>query len=473
MIAATTAQVAAVLDVSAAALGDAHDRAVTGVVTDSRIVTPGDIYVARQGEHADGVDFAADAMARGAVATIATREVPGVPTLVVADADAALTDLAAWVRDTVDPDVVAVTGSVGKTTTKDFVAAGVAPSRRVVAAVGSYNNDVGVPLTVVRTTSDTEVLVAELGARGVGQVARLSRLLRPDVAIVTAVAGVHLELFGTLEQVALAKGELVESLPPDGVAVLNHDDHRVAAMASRTSAKVLAVSATGAVDADLVAKQLHLDAQARASFTAVTPWGNHDVDLPIAGAHHVGNALLALAAAGAVGADVAAAAAALGTTNVSSGRSRVLVIDGVTIVDDSYNANPTSTIAALDTIAAMDLAGTRVAVLGVMAEIGDDHDAEHRRVGAHAATTVDRLVVVGEAATGLAVGARSAGMQSVVEVADAAAAIHHLQQAPARAGDGVLVKASRVEALDRVVEAMGGAATGTPHASASQGEGAA
>ncbi len=207
------------------------------MVTDSRIVTPGDLYVARQGEYADGADFAADALARGAVATVATRDLPGVPTLVVADADVALTDIATWVRDTAEARVVAVTGSVGKTTTKDLAAAAMAPSRRVVAAVGSYNNDVGVPLTVVRTTPETEVLVAELGARGVGQVARLCQWLRPDVAVVTAVAGVHLELFGSLEQVAVAKGELVESLPADGVAVLNHDDHRVAAMAARTSAQ--------------------------------------------------------------------------------------------------------------------------------------------------------------------------------------------------------------------------------------------
>ncbi len=205
----------------------------------------------------------------------------------------------------------------------------------------------------------------------------------------------------------------------------------------------------------------------------MTPWGDHDVALPIAGAHHVGNALLALAAAGAVGADVAAAAAALGAASVSSGRSRILVVDGVTIVDDSYNANPTSTVAALDTMAAMDLAGTRVAVLGVMAEIGDDHDAEHRRVGAHAATIVDRLVVVGEAAAGLADGARSAGMDGVVEVADADAAIDHLRQVPLRAGDGLLVKASRVEALDRVVAALGGTTPDEPGSSTGQQEGAA
>lgn len=456
MIATSTADLATALGMSTTALGPAGDATVTGVVTDSRIVASGDLYVARQGEHADGADFAADAMARGAVAAIATREIPGVPTIVVDDADAALTAIATWVRDTVDPRVVAVTGSVGKTTTKDLVAAAVAPSHRVVAAVGSYNNDVGVPLTVVRTTQDTEVLVAELGARGVGQVARLCGWLRPDVAIVTAVAGVHMELFGSLEQIAVAKGELVESLPANGVAVLNHDDTRVAGMASRTSARVLAVSATGATGADVVAQHVRLDARARAAFTAVTPWGDHEVHLPIAGRHHVGNALLALAAAGAVDADVTAAAAALGSAPVSGGRSRIVAAAGVTVVDDSYNANPTSTMAALDTLASMDLSGDRIAVLGVMAEIGDDHDAEHRRVGAHAATALDRLVVVGDAASGIAGGARSAGLASVVVVADAAGAIEHLRQVPARAGDGVLVKASRVEALDRVVEAMWG-----------------
>lgn len=456
MMPVTVAGLAAVLDAELDATDDVRERVVGGVVTDSRAVAAGDLYVARRGAHADGTDYAAAAVGAGAVAVVAERDVPGVPTLVVDDADRALTRIATWVRDRADARVVAVTGSVGKTTTKDLVAAALAPSRRVVAAAGSYNNEVGVPLTVVRTEPDTEVLVTEIGARGVGQVAQLSAWLRPDVAVVTAVAGVHLELFGSIDSISVAKGELVEALPPDGVAVLNRDDDRVAAMGRRTRARVLTASAAGDAAADLVAEDVVLDTRARASFVAATPWGRHRVTLPITGRHHVGNALLALAVAGALQADVAAAATAIATAPVSSGRGRIVDAGGVVVVDDSYNANPTSTLAALDTLAAMRVGGRRLAVLGVMAEIGEDHDAEHERVGAHAAAVVDMLVVVGDAARGLARGARRAGLGEVVVVADTGQAVDAVAGFGLEHGDAVLVKASRVAALDRVVDAVVG-----------------
>lgn len=461
MIPITIADFAAVVNARVVTGDAANTDDVTGVVTDSRQVVNGDIYIARRGDHADGADFAHDAMAAGAVAVVASHPIRDLPTLVVDDPDRALTDIAVWVRDTASCKVVAVTGSVGKTTTKDLAATTLGASRNVVAAVGSHNNEVGVPLTVTRTTLDTQVLVTELGARGVGQVAQLGQWLRPDVAVVTAVAGVHLELFGSLDQVAVAKGELVESLGPGGVAVLNGDDPRVAAMADLTSGRVMTVSARGRGTADLVADEIHLDAHARASFVAVTPWGQHRVTLPIAGQHHVGNALLALAVTGAVGADVGAAAAALATASVSTGRSRVIDTNGVVVVDDSYNANPTSTVAALDTLAAMHITGARVAVLGVMAEIGQAHAQEHRRVGAHAAGIVDRLVVVGAAASELAAGARSAGLPDIVQVDDVEDAIAVLRSDPLVRGDGLLVKASRVSGLDRVVDVV--TAVGTMH----------
>jgi UDP-N-acetylmuramoyl-tripeptide--D-alanyl-D-alanine ligase len=450
----TVADVADVLDTAPPLVAAAGDRAVTGVVTDSRVVQAGDLYVARRGAHADGADFAGAAVAAGAVGVVAERDLPGLPTLVVADADEALVRLATWVRDHSPADVVAVTGSVGKTTTKDLIATALAPSVRVVSAAGSYNNEVGVPLTVLRTRADTEVLVTELGARGVGQVAALAGWLRPRVAVVTAVAEVHLELFGTIDAIAVAKGELVESVLDDGVAVLNADDARVAAMAARTSARVVTVSARGDGRADLVAHDVVLDRHARASFVAVTPWGRHPVTLPIAGGHHVGNALLALAVAGALEVDVAAAARALATADVSTGRGRIVDAGGIVVVDDSYNANPTSTIAALASLAAMDVPGRRVAVLGVMAEIGDGHVVEHRRVGARAAAVVDTLVVVGDDAAGLAAGARSAGLDDVEVVDGPSGAVDVLAARGLAPGDAVLVKASRVAALDRVVDAV-------------------
>ena len=455
MMPMTVADVAEVLDVSAPSVADAGRLVVTGVVTDSRAVSPGDLYVARRGSRADGADYAEAAVAAGAVAVVAERDLPDLATLVVDDADRALVRLATWVRDHAPAEVVAVTGSVGKTTTKDLIAAALAPSLRTVSAAGSFNNEVGVPLTVLRTRDDTQVLVTELGARGVGQVAELARWVRPRVAVVTAVAEVHLELFGTIDAIAIAKGELVESVPDDdGVAVLNADDPRVAAMATRTSARVVTVSASGDPAADVVAEDVVLDRHARASFVAVTPWGRHRVVLPIAGSHHVGNALLALAVAGSLGADLAAAAAALATARVSTGRGRIVDVGGVVVVDDSYNANPTSTTAALDTLAAMDVPGRRLAVLGVMAEIGDGHEAEHRRVGALAADVVDVLVVVGEEASGLAAGARSAGLDDVVTVTGPAEAAEALAARTLVSGDAVLVKASRVASLDRVVDAV-------------------
>lgn len=428
---------------------------VADLVTDSRTVADraGPVgFVARRGEQQDGHDHAPGAVDAGAVAVVSERALDGLPCLVVEDADDALRTLARHVRDTVDPLVVGITGSVGKTTTKDFTHAACAASRRTVAARGSFNNEMGVPLTLLETREDTEVLVVEMGARGPGQVAELAAWARPDVGVVTAVAGVHLELFGSLDEVASTKGELVAALPDDGTAVLNADDDRVVAMAGRTRARVLRCSPDGAPDADVVADQVELDRRARATFTARTPWGDHRVSLPVAGRHQVGNALLALAAAGAAGADVAAAAHALGRAPVSRWRGAVVELGGVVVLDDAYNANPTSTLAALGTLAEMQVDGSRVAVLGVMAEIGDQHEAEHWRVGLRAAGRLDHLVVVGEDAEPIASGAREAGLDRIDVVADAEAAVRALDDlAP---GDALLVKASRVAALDQVTEAL-------------------
>lgn len=455
MIERTLAQVA---DAVGGRLADADPEAVVAAVTtDSREVPPDvpTLFVARVGEQQDGHDHAPGALQVGAVAVLASRDLPGVARVVVDDTDEALGRLASHVRDTVDPVVVGITGSVGKTTTKDLVLAACGATRRTVGAQGSYNNEVGVPLTLLATLPDTEVLVVEMGARGVGQVADLASLARPTVGVVTAVAGVHLELFGSLDEVARAKGELVAALPEDGTAVLNVDDERVAAMASRTSARVLRVSATGRDDADVLASDVRLDHRARARFTARTLWGDHEVVLPVAGRHHVTNALCALAVAGAVAtdaADVAASADALATAAVSQWRGAVAELGGVVVLDDAYNANPTSTQAALDSLRAMDVPGRRVAVLGVMAEIGDDHETEHWRIGMRAAEVADHLVVVGERAVAITAGARDAGMSHVDLVADADEAVAALDEVGP--GDAVLVKASRVAGLEAVTAGL-------------------
>jgi UDP-N-acetylmuramoyl-tripeptide--D-alanyl-D-alanine ligase len=431
---------------------------VDAVVTDSRAAGPGALFVALRGEHADGHAFTADACAGGATAVLVERDVDaaGAGVVEVSDTWDAIGVLAAHVRDVVDPVVVGITGSVGKTTTKDLTAAALSAGRRTVAAPGSYNNELGVPLTLLATRPDTEALVVEIGARGRGHIAALTPWVRPDVAVVTAVAGVHLELFGTVEDVAVAKGELVESLADDGTAVLNGADHRVRAMAERTDARVLFYGPEGPDHLDVVVTDVVLDRLARPRGTVRTPWGDVEVSLRVAGAHNLANAAAALAVAGACGVDIAAAADVLGDAGVSRWRGEVEEVGGVVVLNDAYNANPTAVAAALDTLVAIERDGRAVAVLGVMAEIGADHDAEHARTGRRAlAAGVDLLVVVGDGARAMAAGAREAGGSDdrVVTVPDAAAATALLAETLVP-GDVVLVKASRVAGLETVASGL-------------------
>ncbi|MFP4635340.1 MAG: UDP-N-acetylmuramoyl-tripeptide--D-alanyl-D-alanine ligase [Nitriliruptoraceae bacterium] len=429
---------------------------VDAVTTDSRSVPPGAaLFVALRGEHRDGHDHAQQAVAAGAVALLAERPLsePAVPTVVVDDTWRALRELARDVRRRVDPVTVAITGSVGKTTVKDLTAAAVAAGRRTHAARGSYNNELGVPLTLCGLEADTEVLVAEVGARQVGDIADLADLVAPDIAVVTAVAAVHLEVFGSLEAVARAKGELVEALGPDGLAVLNLADPNVAAMAARAP-EVLTV-ATDLPEADVHAVDVRLDRHARASATAVTPWGGARLELSLAGRHQLVNALFALAVAGRLGVDPTAAAAAIGAATVSPWRGEIIQLGGVTVLNDAYNANPTSVAAALETLVSIERSGRTVAVLGEMAEIGADSADEHARIGRRCAELgVDLLIGVGEVADRTVRAAAEDGDTEVVHVADAVAAADHLD-ARLAPGDVVLVKASRVAGLEEVVERLG------------------
>jgi len=454
MIALTLAQLA---DVVGGDLleGSADATVVRGVTIDSRSVTPGDLFVALAGRRTDGHHFVTSALAAGAggvlVAADRLEDVAAAAAVVVDDPGDALLALGTWVRDTVDPTVIAVTGSNGKTTTKDLTAAALR-DRAVVANRGSFNNELGVPLTCCRMTSGTEVLVSELGMRGTGQIAELAALLRPSIGIVTSVAPVHLELLGSIEAIARAKGELVEALEPDGVAVLAADDPLVAAMADRTAARVVTFGRSA--DADFRAGDIELDDAARAHFVLDSPYGRHDVAVPVAGVHNVGNALAALAAATEAGVVLPAAVAGLRDARVSPWRLQLETIDGIRVLNDAYNANPTSVAAALRTLCALPTTGRRWAVLGTMAEIGATSAAEHRRTGQVVADLgVDALVTVGDPAAGIAEGANAddpAGRawRWAVDGVEAAASVlaHHLG-----AGDVVLVKASRSAGLEHVV----------------------
>jgi len=464
-------------------LHDVPDPAatVTGAVEfDSRRINSGDLFLALPGAHADGHDFAATAVAAGAVAVLAARPV-GVPAIVVSpaseprssgsayvlahdtDGSAAvvLAALARLARASVarlsasgELTVIGVTGSSGKTSTKDLLAQVLSPLGPVVAPPESFNNELGFPWTALRADSGTRFLVLELSARGPGHIKALTEIAPPAVAVVLNVGTAHLGEFGSREAIAQAKGELVEALSPDGLAVLNADDPNVAAMATRTGARVVTVGQ--ASTADVRAADVQLDEAARARFTLYANNSEVPVQLAVHGEHQVGNALSAAAVALACGADLAGVAAALsGATAASKHRMDVRTrADGVTVIDDSYNANPDSVRAALKSLVTMSRAGRERtggkrrswAVLGEMAELGEDSVIEHDRIGRLAVRLdVDRLIVVGtgrpsHAMHQGAVMEGSWGEESIL-VPDIDAALAVLQGELA-SDDVVLVKAS-------------------------------
>lgn len=458
MIRLTVAQLADVVGGEAARPGD-EQRVVDRVVIDSRQAGPGALFVPLPGEHADGHDFVADAARRGASAVLvaADRPLPDAPGVVIVDhPDDALLGLGAWVRDTVDPLVVAITGSQGKTSTKDLVSAAVGTQRTVTAAPASYNNDVGVPLTCCLLEPGTEVLVCEMGTRGVGDLARLAPLVRPDIAVVTAIGASHLERLGDIDTVALAKGELVEALAPDRHAVLNADDDRVAALAARTDADVVTYGVEAA--ADWRAADVTVDGRARARFVALSPDGDRaPVSLRRPGRHMVSNALAALAVAHLAGVALPRAAAALERAPASQWRMALAdTPEGGVLLNDAYNANPASTRAALEALAAVEVPGGRWAVLGHMAELGAHAAGAHRDVGELAASLgLDGLVAIGDQAAAIADAAEAAGFPGVTaRCPDADSALAWLA---GRVGgrDAVLVKASRAMGLERLADALG------------------
>ena len=430
----------------------AADRMVTDVTISSRTAAEGSLFVALPGEHVDGHAFVGDALERGAAGAL-VREGTAIEGCVEVDDPAdALLGLGAWVRNTVNPTVIGVTGSSGKTTTKDLLRAAVSAGRRVVANTGSFNNELGVPLTCCTLQSDTEVLVSEVGARGQGHIAAMAAVLRPDVAVVTNIGAAHLEMFKDLAGVARAKSELVESLTTEGVAVLNADDPNVRRMADVAPGQVVLYGTSD--EADFRATDIVLDAAARPSFVV----RDVPVTVGLPGMHNVSNALAALAAAEACGVDLAAAAASLGSAGVSPWRMELAETSaGVTILNDAYNANPSSMAAALRTLASMTAKGRRWAVLGTMAELGAGGPDAHRGIGALCAELrVDVLVVVGQPATPIADGAKAAGFAGELLVVDDVEAAVRDVGAQLERGDLVLVKASRSVGLEQVAAALAG-----------------
>ncbi|MGK5532914.1 UDP-N-acetylmuramoyl-tripeptide--D-alanyl-D-alanine ligase [Streptomyces sp. URMC 129] len=456
--------------------GEPHDipeppPRVTGpVVIDSRLTEPGSLFAALSGEHVDGHDFAAAAVAAGAAAVLATRPV-GVPAVVVDDVTDALGALARHVVAGLGTTVVALTGSAGKTSTKDLIAQLLERAGETVWTPGSYNNEIGLPLTALRATESTRYLVLEMGARGIGHIRYLTTLTPPRIGVVLNVGTAHIGEFGGREAIATAKGELVEALPSaadGGVAVLNADDPLVRAMTARTTARTLLFGE--AEEAAIRAEDVRLTADGRPTFRLNTPTGYADVTMRLYGEHHVSNALAAAAVAHEVGMSATAIAETLSAAGpLSKWRMEVTErADGVTIVNDAYNANPESMRAALRALAAMGEAarargGRTWAVLGRMAELGDDALAEHDAIGRLAVRlNVSRLVSVGgREAAWLDMGAKNEGSwgEESVHVSDAQAAVE-LLRGELRPGDVVLVKASRAVGLERVAIQLAGDAAG-------------
>jgi UDP-N-acetylmuramoyl-tripeptide--D-alanyl-D-alanine ligase len=477
------------LNPDAAACG--REATVTGeVVIDSRRVSPGGLFAAVAGERSDGHDFASAAVAAGAAAVLATRPVP-VPAVIVADVPAALAALARYVVDALPGvHIAGITGSSGKTSTKDLAAQLVERLGPTIAPAGSFNNEFGLPLTVLRADLATRYLVLELSARGLGHIAHLCRIAPPRYGVVLNVGHAHAGEFGGLDQVALAKGELVEALPADaagGVAILNADDPRVLAMASRTAARIVTFSIQPPHDSrqphnsrqphdsrqpqqplpehvpqpSVRAADVRLDDLGRPSFTLLTPAGSAPVTLRLHGAHNVPNALAAAALAGELGLGLADIADGL-CAAVARSRWRMEVrrrADGVTIINDAYNANPESVRAAIEALAHLARDGRGFAVLGHMAELGHTSRARHEETGEFAAQVLGPglagLIAVGEEAAPLLAGAHRVGSWhgEAVGVPDGAAALDVLAN-QLKPGDVVLVKASRAAGLEGVAEVL-------------------
>jgi UDP-N-acetylmuramoyl-tripeptide--D-alanyl-D-alanine ligase len=421
------------------------------VVTDSREAGPGGLYIARIGESMDGHAFVAGARDAGAVAAMTTRPVDELPCVVVDDIQHGLAALARAVVDR-HPDltVIGITGSSGKTSTKDLLASVLSAQAPTVAPVGSLNSEVGVPLTVFRTAPDTRFLVVEMGARGVGHIEYLTTIAPPRIGIELNVGTAHVGEFGSREAIGAAKAELVAALPEDGLAILNADDSVVRAMADRTRARVQLVGT--APTAEVRAQDIRLDSAGRPSFMLVTPQGAAEVQLALHGEHHVANTLAVVACALECGLDLDLIVRVLRTA-VPASRWRMEVSerpDGVTVVNDAYNANPESMRAALKALVAMgrdeDGAPRRTwAVLGSMLELGPESTIEHDAVGRLAVRlNISRLVVVGDTARPMATGAQHEGSwgDEAVWVPDAAAAKRLLDRELAP-GDVVLFKSSR------------------------------
>ena len=430
------------------------DGEVTHVVTDSREAGPGALFIALVGEHTDGARFVPHALQAGATGAVVTEPSALGPAIVVASTGEALLRLGSAERGHI-PTCVGVTGANGKTSTKDMTAAVLSRRRRTHASPGSFNNEIGVPMTLLGAPAGTEVVVAELGARRKGDVAMLCEIARPEIMVVTNVGVAHLEIFGSWEAIVEASAEPVDAVAAEGWAVLNADDPVVAGYRSRCAGRVMTFGVYA--DADVRAADVSTSRDGVASFALVLGEQRVPVTLSVPGEHMVPNALASAAVGTILGVPLEECAEALGAAEISHWRMETFTTaDGVRVINDAYNANPESMAAALKTARVMAGEGRLIAVLGHMAELGPIADEQHERLGELAARLrVDRLIAVGQAARLIAVAGLREGVEpdNVMSFDDPADALADVRE-HARTGDVVLFKGSRVAGLETLAQAL-------------------
>jgi UDP-N-acetylmuramoyl-tripeptide--D-alanyl-D-alanine ligase len=435
--------------------GDAG-QTVTKISTDSRTLQPGDLFMPLRGENFDGHRFVEQASERGAVGAMVDENWKGATPknfalIRVPDTLVAYQTLAANYRKSLPLKVIAITGSNGKTSTKDFVAATLARRFRVTKTEGNFNNHVGLPQTMLAANSNDEIAVWEIGMNHPGEIAALAKLAAPDAAIITNIGLAHIEFMGSRDAIAWEKGALAEAVAgDDGTVILNADDPFSQKIAERTAAKVIFAGVeNGAIRASEVTQS-----PTGCEFTILEGAHRCRAQLPVPGIHMVQNAMLAVAAGRAFGLSLEECAAGLASTPLTKARLQIKEINGIQFIDDSYNANPDSMKAALRTLIELDADGRRIAVLGEMGELGKESDRGHREVGeAAAALGVDELIAVGETGAAIARAAQKAGLEKSASVASPEEAAELLGEM-ASPGDLILVKGSRTARMERVLEAF-------------------
>lgn len=426
---------------------------VSRISTDSRTLQAGDLFVPLRGQNFDGHEFIAQAAERGATGAMVEEKWSGsVPRkfalLRVQDTLLGYQTLAANYRASLPLKVIAITGSNGKTSTKDFVAATLAKKFRVTKTEGNFNNHVGLPQTMLAAQREDEIAVWEIGMNHPGEVAALAKLAAPDVALITNIGIAHIEFMGSREAIAKEKGALAEAIAPGGTVILNADDAFSESIALRTRARtILAGIENGAVRAIDITQS-----SSGSEFTILEGAHRCRAQVPVPGIHMVQNAMLAVAAGRAFGLSLEECAAGLASAPLTKARLQIREIGGIEFIDDSYNANPDSMKAALRTLVELDADGRRIAVLGEMGELGSESERGHREVGeAAAAFRIDELIAVGANAAGIATAAQNAGLGKSVAVDSAEEAAGILEQT-VTPGDLILIKGSRSARMERVLE---------------------